>query len=695
MAPRYFLAFLTFTSCTAAIESLKYALKGQEVSLKPDIAANSADILWKHNGNKVVEFDGREELVYGQFESRITLDWHSAELTITDLSFEDSGNYDLEIFRDNKLHYFRYKLEVIENVAKPTISCKMNDDGESGTLACSAEPRQPQSLMKFEWSSHGNVLPGPQLIIPLGQKHDDEEYSCHVSNPLSNETATFTAKHCYPENDPGPVIAGVVSAVILLLGIVVGVVFCRQTRRACFAEDKTENDVKNQSAPGAADAHVVNAEGQMPRKGSDEEAAQGDENAPLLDRAPTLPLGRGSVNMRPNDSASNHKEDTGSHLDAGKAHVVNAEGQMPRKGWVKERVKNIEQNNDEPIVPKNLQTGSDEEAAQGDKTTDLYRAPTPPSNQPLGRELAKKKEETEGAKSLPANAVSPTAQPCSPLTPNSSNTEAKDTAGEHEEDGNSDEISAETCDSSGVGKANKSDDSREDEPSSTIPEEKESVEENSEEPKSCPANAVSPPAQPCSPLTTDSPNTAAKDTAGKHEGDGNSDEISTGKCDSSGVGKANKSDDSSGDKPSSTIPEVKGSETTPHEQETHRGDDEQQKEGKSVTEAVNGTHKISDAEEAKEDPCLASHCDSSSFQESPHTANTDPGQEEENKTRKDSGESAEDENKTRKDSGESAEDENKTRKDSGESAEDEGETAESENEAQCNPGEEKPGQREP
>lgn len=91
-----------------------------------------------------------------------------------------------------------------DKVSKPTISCQMNDGSSSdtpelqATLMCSADSRRPQSLMKFEWISNGNVQPGPKLTIPLRDKQDDEVYSCRVSNPLTQETANFIAKDCYP-----------------------------------------------------------------------------------------------------------------------------------------------------------------------------------------------------------------------------------------------------------------------------------------------------------------------------------------------------------------------------------------------------------------------------------------------------------------------------------------------------------------
>lgn len=101
------------------------------------------------------------------------------------------------------VHSFVHLCLHIDTVPKPTISCKMNNDSssnKSGTLECSADYKhsQTRSLLKFEWGSHGNVQPGPQLTISLGHEHDGHEYICNVSNPKSSETTTFTAKDCYP-----------------------------------------------------------------------------------------------------------------------------------------------------------------------------------------------------------------------------------------------------------------------------------------------------------------------------------------------------------------------------------------------------------------------------------------------------------------------------------------------------------------
>ncbi|XP_036966454.1 dentin sialophosphoprotein-like isoform X3 [Acanthopagrus latus] len=279
MARRYFLrcvilSDILFFSLVAG-QSPRYELRGQKVSLKPDIPGRPENILWKRNGNKVVEFNGQEQEAYGQYENRVSLDWHSAELNITELRFEDSGDYELEVYMNKKLSISLHKLEVIDRVAKPNISCEMNDgsgSNKSGTLLCSAEPRQPRSLMKFEWRSRGKVQPGTNLTISLGDEYDDEEYSCRVQNPLSEETTSFIAKHCYPENNS--VLIGVLVgiAVLSLFVMGLGIFCCKQHNKVCFAKGNRQ-------------------------EGSDE--GRPEECKVLIDRTPTMPstqrLFQGSV----------------------------------------------------------------------------------------------------------------------------------------------------------------------------------------------------------------------------------------------------------------------------------------------------------------------------------------------------------------------------------------------------------------
>lgn len=96
------------------VQSVIYGLKGQKVNLKPHITGHPDEILWKHKGNKVVEFDGKQQQVYSLYENRVTLDWVSAELNISDLRYEDSGQYEVETYTNTEgFSRSYYVLEVI------------------------------------------------------------------------------------------------------------------------------------------------------------------------------------------------------------------------------------------------------------------------------------------------------------------------------------------------------------------------------------------------------------------------------------------------------------------------------------------------------------------------------------------------------------------------------------------------------
>ncbi|XP_049905239.1 uncharacterized protein LOC126393272 isoform X1 [Epinephelus moara] len=502
MAVRYFLVYLTLTWYLVAGQSPKYTLKGNTVHLEPGINGHPDGILWKHNGNKVVEFNGNEEHVYNPYKDRITLDWVTAELNITNLRFEDSGEYELEVDINKGLHRSVHELEVIDEVAKPTISCEMIDgssSNKSGKLVCTTEPRRPESLMKFEWSSNGKVQRGPNLLISLGEKHDDEVYSCHVSNPLSRETATFTAKDCHPDGSSAALIASLVSIILIgLLLVGLGVLFCKLRHKACFAND----DLEKQSPTKKTE-------------GSDEQAAPGVERKPLLHRESTLASTQPLRHLSPGVRSMRQDDDAHSDVETVKTGDMDKPDETPQKG-VQELTMRFEQIS-------------------------------------VRRGLQNKTEKPKEPVSLPSILPS---EPPSPLYQNNLASSDKgdldtDQLGEHTE------VEVPQFDLSDLKKANEadpagmSDDFSEDTNSDRFiaPEQPEPEKEadEDEEAQPAPSNAVTPPvARPRTALTKSSPNTAPKDTAGEHEEEANSDqateetlENNARESDSSGEGERN------------------------------------------------------------------------------------------------------------------------------------------------------------
>uniref|UniRef100_A0A3P9J959 Ig-like domain-containing protein n=1 Tax=Oryzias latipes TaxID=8090 RepID=A0A3P9J959_ORYLA len=181
----------------------------------------------------MVEFDGQEQKPFNPFIDRITLDWHTAELTIANLKYEDSGDYDVEVFANKKLHPASFQLEVIDPVPKPSISCKINA-GSNATLTCSAEVKGPYTKLEFSWTPPGNEMSSSKLKIKLGDKQDSQVYECKVKTQLSEEVSSFTAKDCYTEETSAGRIAGIVVGLLIPILLVIVVVFCLYTKGCLF-----------------------------------------------------------------------------------------------------------------------------------------------------------------------------------------------------------------------------------------------------------------------------------------------------------------------------------------------------------------------------------------------------------------------------------------------------------------------------
>ncbi|XP_008326751.2 SLAM family member 9-like [Cynoglossus semilaevis] len=254
---RYFLTCWCVLTCSLQVfgQTPSYFLIGQTFHLKPIMSEQPDKILWKHNGKKLVEFNGKEEHVYGQHQHRATLDWITAELNITHVRYEDTGVYELDASNSNMVYQFFYRLQVIGKVSKPTITCtvRKGDSDESGpeaTLTCSAESTRSESLVKYEWQSGGNVVPGQKLTIPLGDEHDNQIHTCRVNNPLSNEVETFTARSCYSDGGLSVgLVVGIVVVVLIILSVVLGILFCKRARKGCFAKT-SKGDVEKQTPRG-------------------------------------------------------------------------------------------------------------------------------------------------------------------------------------------------------------------------------------------------------------------------------------------------------------------------------------------------------------------------------------------------------------------------------------------------------------
>ncbi|KAM9801801.1 kelch-like protein 6 isoform 3-T3 [Syngnathus typhle] len=223
---------------------LEYVLKGQEINFLPSIPGKPDLVGWIHDGIDVVWFDlqmGKD--VFPPYEDRITLNQESARLTIKDATYEDSGNYDLKLMINGQHHRLKTRIEVIDKVDQPHISCVLTSPNRV-LLVCSTDSKHPD-LLEFKWSANGKEHPGPNLQINVRGKHDDRVYRCDVSNPLTKETATFTAGDCFldkPSDGPNDIrkskttalLIGVIIILSIITVIVITVGALRRKRKARF-----------------------------------------------------------------------------------------------------------------------------------------------------------------------------------------------------------------------------------------------------------------------------------------------------------------------------------------------------------------------------------------------------------------------------------------------------------------------------
>ncbi|XP_054643672.1 uncharacterized protein LOC129187901 isoform X2 [Dunckerocampus dactyliophorus] len=261
MAYHYSALFIVNFLVLVSAQDVEYYLKGQEIRLVPSIIGKPDGILWMHDGNEVVYFVGMEQSVFPPYENKIILDQASAELTIKNATYEDSGEYALEVLINKRVHPFHYRIEVIDKVSKPSISCEMSDTNRV-TLFCATESKHPH-LLHFTWSSRGNQQTGPNLPITVRNEDDDQVYRCDVSNPLTNEMASFTVKDCFLDKRSHDLLAICAAAcalitVSLALGFILGCVcrgkhpeYCKPSvlkRQRNATQEEQHNGFKNKLA---------------------------------------------------------------------------------------------------------------------------------------------------------------------------------------------------------------------------------------------------------------------------------------------------------------------------------------------------------------------------------------------------------------------------------------------------------------
>ncbi|XP_073669657.1 SLAM family member 9-like isoform X1 [Paramisgurnus dabryanus] len=177
-------------------------MEGDSVTLHTDIEINTDDhILWKFvTGeatiahifkalNRVTIYDG---VLDERFIDRLQLNNQTGDLTITNITTEDSGLYQIVIRNTEKTSY-RFHVTVYARMPVPVIT-RDSSSVSNCVLMCSVMNVRDVRDVSLSWYKGNSLLSSISVSdlnissISLHLKCLNDSYSCVVNNPISNQT---------------------------------------------------------------------------------------------------------------------------------------------------------------------------------------------------------------------------------------------------------------------------------------------------------------------------------------------------------------------------------------------------------------------------------------------------------------------------------------------------------------------------
>uniref|UniRef100_A0A8C1RMU1 Ig-like domain-containing protein n=1 Tax=Cyprinus carpio TaxID=7962 RepID=A0A8C1RMU1_CYPCA len=196
-----------FGAETNEIQSVS-KMEGDSVSLNTDVTEihEDDDILWNFGAKKIAEinratgiFITYEDVLDGRFRDRLQLDKQTGSLTITNITTEHAGFYELEI-RGAKLSLKTFSVSVYARLPVPVINsnssqCSSSSSSSSSycSLLCSVLNVGHVTLSWYKGNSLLSSISVSDLSISLSlplevEYQDKNSYSCVLNNPISNQT---------------------------------------------------------------------------------------------------------------------------------------------------------------------------------------------------------------------------------------------------------------------------------------------------------------------------------------------------------------------------------------------------------------------------------------------------------------------------------------------------------------------------
>ncbi|KAJ8350915.1 hypothetical protein SKAU_G00260450 [Synaphobranchus kaupii] len=267
------LSFLIAKFTFGDVASTSYGITNGTITLKANIRGVLEEILWKWNDNKVVEVDKNSRDEYGRFAGRTVVNFTTGDLTITALTEGDSGNYQAEAQVAGKLQHSYHRVEIIDPVTEPIVTCETS--GKTLTLVCAAD-LNPLTEYSWEGPEGPMLLSGSELQLDSGES-PDTVYTCVVKNPATERRGSITIHHCFTA--AGAVIINLAIALgvlSVLLVVVIGIyIYCKKRSEGTERETNDLTEQEDTSNGGLLLAPPPEQQGV-----GEEQGVLGDEDRP-------------------------------------------------------------------------------------------------------------------------------------------------------------------------------------------------------------------------------------------------------------------------------------------------------------------------------------------------------------------------------------------------------------------------------
>ncbi|XP_051763442.1 SLAM family member 5-like [Ctenopharyngodon idella] len=241
-------------------------MEGDSVTLNTDVTElrEDEDLLWKYGAEKSliakISIENRifsiyDDVLDGRFRDKLKLDHQTGSLTITNITTEHAGVYQLEI-NGAKLTTKTFSVSVYAPLPTPDITrdCSSSSSSSSSncSLVCSAVNVSHVTLSWYKGNSLLSSISVSDLSISLSlplevEYQDKNTYSCVLNNPISNQTQHLDITQLCHTCSGLPLLYIVLISAAAAGSLLIVVVICCICRR-CRKTDKTWEEDRTDSA---------------------------------------------------------------------------------------------------------------------------------------------------------------------------------------------------------------------------------------------------------------------------------------------------------------------------------------------------------------------------------------------------------------------------------------------------------------